>query len=98
MKKFISNIKGAYVASVEENQDRGSLVETLILVAGFALAAILVVTWISTAVINKGADIAACVEGANVMTGTTTACTSPPAHDSYTKNSTYTSRYGIAAL
>lgn len=63
---FISNIKGLY-ATQEQELDRGDLVQTILIVAAFAVATILVVGWLTTALINKGADVAQCIEGANTF-------------------------------
>lgn len=63
---FISNVKGLYDVEGQE-LDRGDLVQTILIVAGFAVATILVVGWISTSLINKGADIADCIEGASTF-------------------------------
>lgn len=61
---FTKNIKDAFDASSDE-QDRGSLVETVLLIAGFAVVAILVVTWIGNAIAGQAADISECITGAN---------------------------------
>ena len=97
---MIHNIKAAY-AGAGESDDRGDLVSTLIITAGFAIAAILFVNWISTAVTNKAADTAQCIEGSNTYKsspdGETKVCES--AYHSYTNSFTndrgYTSRYGF---
>lgn len=61
---FTKNIKEAFGASSDE-QDRGTLVETVLLIAGFAIVAILVVTWIGNAIAGQAADVAECIGGAN---------------------------------
>ena len=96
---MIHNIKAAY-AGAGEGDDRGDLVSTLIITAGFAIAAILFVNWISTAVTNKAADTAACIEGSNTYKaspdGETKVCesTNHGASNSFTKDRGYQSRYG----
>ena len=60
---FINNIKGAFASN--DSADRGSLVETVLLIAGFAVVAILVVTWIGNAVAGQAANVATCIAGAN---------------------------------
>lgn len=65
---FTNNIKDAFGASSEE-QDRGTLVETVLLIAGFAVVAILVVTWIGNAIAGQAADVAECISGANSFAG-----------------------------
>lgn len=64
---FISNIKASFAtdAAVDAERDRGDLVQTLLLVAGFAVATLLAVNWLSTALLNKAADSASCIQGSN---------------------------------
>lgn len=61
--QFINNIKGAFAS--DENTDRGTLVETVLLIAGFAVVAILVVTWIGGAIAGQAANVAGCIASAN---------------------------------
>jgi hypothetical protein len=63
---FIKNIKDAFAASSDE-QDRGTLVETVLLVAGFAVVAILVVTWLGNAIAGSAADAANCISSSNTF-------------------------------
>ena len=60
---FINNIKGAFAS--DEAADRGSLVETVLIIAGFAVVAILVVMWIGNAIAGSAANVAHCIAGAN---------------------------------
>lgn len=64
---FISNIKASFAtdAAVDAERDRGDLVQTLLLVAGFAVATLLAVNWLSTSLLNKAADAASCIEDSN---------------------------------
>lgn len=73
---FINNIKGAFAS--DEAADRGSLVETVLLIAGFAVVAILVVTWIGNAIAGQAANVSSCIANANASTVSTTnaTCTS----------------------
>jgi hypothetical protein len=64
---FFKNIKEVFDASREE-QDRGTLVEQVLIIAGMAVVAILVVTWIGNAIAGKAADTANCISGANTYT------------------------------
>ncbi len=64
---FISNIRGAF-GSVDA-ADRGSLVETVLLIAGFAVVAILVVTWIGNAIAGQAANVSNCIASANSSNG-----------------------------
>lgn len=70
---FINNIKGAFAS--DEAADRGSLVETVLLIAGFAVVAILVVTWIGNAIAGQAANVATCIAGSNSGTVNATAST-----------------------
>ena len=60
---FTKNIKDAFAS--KESADRGSLVETVLLIAGFAIVAILAVTWIGNSIAGASANVATCVAGAN---------------------------------
>ena len=72
---FVKNIKETFGtdASVAVEADRGDLVQTVLITAGFAVAAILVIAWISSTVAAKGSEISDCIgssgnfnKGANV--------------------------------
>ncbi len=58
------NIKEAFGAS-DDAADRGDLVQTVLIIAGFAVVAILLVTWIGNAIAGQAADVAECIAGAN---------------------------------
>jgi hypothetical protein len=102
MTSFASNIKSAFERNADENElDRGNLVETILIIAGLAVVAILVINWIGTAIINKGADIAACIEGSNTFekAGASEKNCSDQNHagegdNSFTKSDGYTGRFG----
>lgn len=66
MNKFLTNIKKGYSSETEE-LDSADIVQTVLLIAGFAIVVILVVGWIGTAIINKGADVAECIEGSSTF-------------------------------
>lgn len=62
------NIREAFSGvCTEAERDRGDVVQTVILVAGFAVASFLLINWLTTAVLNKGADVAGCIEGSNTF-------------------------------
>lgn len=63
--KFIANIKETFGEVTEDKRDSGDLVSTIIIIAGMAVAAILAINWLSTAVINSAADVAECIEGSS---------------------------------
>lgn len=77
---FVNNIKAAFDNSADEKtRDSGELVSTIIMIAGFAIMSLLAVNWLSTAVLNKAADVGSCIEGANTSstaaaTASKTAC------------------------
>lgn len=77
--------------------DRADLVQTVLLIAGFAIVAILIVTWIGTAIANKGADAATCIEGSNTYSDaevSATACdTQHASSNSFTTGTGYKNRY-----
>lgn len=60
---FINNIKGAFAST--ELPDRGSLVEVILIISGFAVVAILVVSWIGSAIAGQAANTSACIANAN---------------------------------
>jgi hypothetical protein len=81
----------------EEEADRGDLVQTVLLVAGFAIIAILIVTWIGTAILNKGNEAASCIQGASTYSGNLSssenAC-STNTGNTYQNDAGYKSRFG----
>lgn len=70
--KFIENIKSAYATDSNE-LDRGDIVQTILIIAGFAIVCILAINWIGTSILNKGADVAACIEGSNTYNSASSA-------------------------
>ena len=100
---FIKNIKSSFAAdaALEAERDRGDLVQTLILVAGFAVASLLAVNWLSTALLNKAADAAQCIEGSNtyaVASVSATECGAGKSHakvNSFKKDVGYDKRFTV---
>lgn len=97
---MISSLKDRIEARKHDgNLDSGDVVQTVILIAGFVIVAILVVVWLGTAVLNKGVDAGRCIESANTYSSanSTTAqskCSEQTATtNSFTKDSGYTGRY-----
>jgi hypothetical protein len=93
---FINRLKAVFDTSADENsRDSGALlISHLIMIAGFAIMSLLVVNWLSTAVLNKAADDAKCVEESNnyaKSTMTAAAC-SDSTQTSFTDRSDYTGR------
>lgn len=101
---FLENVKNAFVApTVTDESDRGDLVQTILIVAGFAIVSVAAIAWISTAIFNKAADTANCIENAGTYASTSsTAEKCKETHKdkggenakSFTKDDAYTGRYG----
>lgn len=73
---FVSNVKAAFDNSADEkDRDSGELVSTIITTAGFAVMGLLAVNWLSTAVLNKAADVGTCIEKSNNYATTSAATT-----------------------
>lgn len=93
---MLTKIRNAYALEASDNADRGDIVQTVLLIAGFAIVTILVVNWIGTAIMNKGADTANCIEGSNTYnaSGSSTNCATQNAAktNSFKKDSGYTGR------
>lgn len=64
--KFMENIKSVFTSEITEDSDRGDLVQTIIITAGFAVAGFLMINWIATAVLDKGHGVAECIESSSV--------------------------------
>ena len=97
---MVNDFKARLAARRHDGEaDRGDLVQTVLLIAGFAIAAILVVTWVSTAILNKGADAANCIEASNTYSGSSSEsqaeCDKKTSDtDSFKNDEGYESRYG----
>lgn len=97
---FISNIKASFAtdAAVDAERDRGDLVQTLLLVAGFAVATLLAVNWLSSSLLNKAADAAECIEGSNTYNSSNSASKCQKANhakdNSFKKDTGYSKRFG----
>lgn len=96
MQNFINNIKTTFHAESEFGDNAGFIDEILFIV-GIALAALAVSWWIGAAAMNKGADIAACIEGMNTSASSAASCNGDESHssdNSFKKDETYTDRFG----
>lgn len=82
---FIKNVKTTFV-STEVSDDRADLVQTVLLIAGFAIAALVLVNWLSSAILNKAADAASCIEGSNSYNNEASATNCETADHSKTKS------------
>lgn len=96
---MLENIKSAYAMTGKEDADRGDIVQTILLIAGFAIVTLAVVNWIGKAIMNKGADTAACIEGSSAYDGKTDDSAdnckkqNHASKNSFTNDSAYKSRY-----
>lgn len=96
---FIANIKETFGAVDETKRDSGDLVSTIIIIAGMAVAAILTINWLSTAVLNSAADAASCIEGSTsgFFAGESGGCDENPSHseggNSFSDRGDYTTRF-----
>lgn len=96
---MISALKNRVEARNVDGADRADIVQTVLLIAGFAVVAILVVGWLGTAILNKGADAANCIEGSSSYSSSSAeagaACTKGAGSNNSTFKSDggYTSRY-----
>jgi hypothetical protein len=99
MANFIGNIRNSFADTEVREADRGDLVQTIVITALLAVAAILVIGWISTTLINKGADVVECIEGTSTYeqkkTTTKTACNDDKTtSNKVTDDAEWTSRFG----
>ena len=96
MNKLMNNINAAFTSEAVASDDAG-FIDDLLFIVGIALAAVAVGGWVSGAAMNKGADIAACIEGTSITTGAATSSTCANTHSTGTKklstDANYKSRY-----
>lgn len=95
---MISALKNRIEARNVDGADRADIVQTVLLIAGFAVVAILVVGWVGSAILNKGADAANCIEGSSSYSSSSeaeTACAKGAGsnNSSFKSDNGYTSRY-----
>lgn len=70
---MLSSINESFKAGIDKlkgcsEEDKGDLVQTIIIIAGFAVAAIVIVGGITSTLLNKGEAVAGCISGANSFT------------------------------
>lgn len=67
---MIKNIKTDISNGAKElyGKDKGDLVQTIIIVAGFAVAAIVAIGMLSSTLMNKGEAVAGCISGSSNFT------------------------------
>lgn len=68
MDKIFGNISAAF-RSEQELGDAAGFIDEILFIVGIALAAVAISGWIGGAAMNKGADIASCIEGQNITAG-----------------------------
>lgn len=96
---FIKNITSAFASQevAEVENDRADLVQTVLLIAGFAIAALAVVNWLSSAILNKAADASQCIEGSNTYNSAASSKNCEDANhsskNSFKTDSAYQGRY-----
>lgn len=66
---FLNNITAMYKDNSGAELDKGDLVQTIIIVAVFAVIAITVVGLIGSAIMKKGTDLSECIEGSTYTAG-----------------------------
>lgn len=98
MDKIFGNITAAF-RSEQDMGDGAGFIDEILFIVGIALAAVAISSWIGGAAMNKGADIAGCIEGMNVASSGTAAsnCAKQNAAangHSYKDDATYKGRYG----
>lgn len=98
MDKIFGNITAAF-RSEQDLGDGAGFIDEILFIVGIALAAVAISSWIGGAAMNKGADIAACIEGQNIKstTGQDDFCTGKKNHaakNSFSKGTNYTDRFG----
>lgn len=96
MEKFFGNIRDAFRAE-QDLGDNAGFIDEILFIVGIALAAVAISGWIGSAAMNKGADIAACIEGQNVAATNTATKNCNDANHGKTKSfktdTTYKGRY-----
>lgn len=96
MKTFVSNIQSVW-GTDKVSDDTAGIVDELIMFAGLAIVAIVLVGWLGKALLNRGADVAQCVEGSNTYAGNEAQKACKDANhakkNSFKKDSSYKSRY-----
>lgn len=70
---MLSSINESFKAGIDKlkgrsEEDKGDLVQTIIIIAGFAVAAIVIIGGITSTLMNKGEAVAGCISGANTFT------------------------------
>lgn len=70
---MLSSINESFKAGIDKlkgrsEEDKGDLVQAIIIIAGFAVAAIVVVGGITSTLMNKGEAVAGCISGSNSFT------------------------------
>lgn len=95
MKRIVSFIRNKIRAL---KSDSAEIVSTVIIVSGFAITSLALVNWLSTAILNKAADSAECIEGSNTYTSSESAERCKKANhaekNSFKNDAAYKSRFG----
>lgn len=67
---MLSSINESFKAGIDKlkgrsEEDKGDLVQTIIIIAGFAVAAIVIIGGITSTLMNKGEAVAGCISDSN---------------------------------
>lgn len=98
MDKIFGNITAAF-RSEQDMGDGAGFIDEILFIVGIALAAVAISSWIGGAAMNKGADIASCIEGQNVTASSATqngycnGTASFSKDNSFKKDNNFTSRF-----
>lgn len=97
MDKIFGNITAAF-RSEQDMGDGAGFIDEILFIVGIALAAVAISSWIGGAAMNKGADIASCIQGQNVSATTQDGyCTGDKSYSktkSFTNDKNFTNRFG----
>ena len=98
MDKIFGNITAAF-RSEQDMGDGAGFIDEILFIVGIALAAVAISSWISGAAMNKGADIASCIQGQNVagVTAQNGYCDGTKTYSdtqSFKKDNSFKSRFG----
>jgi len=97
MDKIFGNITAAF-RSEQDMGDGAGFIDEILFIVGIALAAVAISSWIGGAAMNKGADIASCIQGQNVSASSqNTYCTGADSYsktNSFKNDTNFTNRFG----
>lgn len=96
MDKIFGNITAAF-RSEQDLGDGAGFIDEILFIVGIALAAVAISSWIGGAAMNKGADIASCIENQNISSskqnGYCNGTTTHAGKNSYQNDASYNKRF-----